>query len=282
MLTFSICCANNEIMALGEIELENLIIEDSSALLLVGGPDFPSGLADKYLCYVRGILGSGNEKDYRFVVAVLSDGSEEKECSTFSLDPPPERGQILSMPRKDIIKINTGIDLLKEETFSQKLIHVVFSQNSLEAVELLLQQDLLSPRRILQLSVGYPHVLDFILSERIIQFGKVLFDIFTDGNTLLHLCVSANNSASLKLILDTLEETTFQSLQKVTKERVQQFVELTNESESTALQVAVLKQSHECLVILLRTGADVGKVTLVNSRESSIQYFTYRILLPVS
>ena len=247
-------------MAIREVELENLIEKDKHVITVDSA--FPSGLVNKYLCYIADNNEGCYEKDYQFVIAVYGDGSEEKECRTLSIVLPPEKGEILFVSGKLVIEINSEIELLKVETFNQKLIKSVFSQESFEAVELLLHKNIFSLKRVIEISISYPQVFDFILSERLIEFGKILFEGFENGNTLLHLCVYANNSASLKIILDTLQDNTFQSLQEVTKERIQQFVEILNDSDNTALQLSVLKQNHECLVHLLRTGADVGKLLI--------------------
>ena len=240
-----------------QVELE-ILIEKEKQTVIVDTSTFPTGLANKYLCYTADNTGDCYEKEYKFVIAVFSDGCEEKECSILSLVLPPEKSQILFVPRTLVIEINSETELLKVDALNQKLVQSVFSQESFEAIELLLHQNIFSLKRILELSIHYPHVLEFVLSNQLIDFAKILFDSFENGNTLLHLCVYANKGVSIKLILDTLQETTFQSLQEVTKERIQQFVETANNSENTALQLSVLKHSHECLAHLLGAGADFG------------------------
>ena len=226
----------------------------------------PSGLTNKYLCYIADSTEGYFDKQNQLVLAIFPDNEKNTECQVTSLVLPNNKSQVFDIPCKLIIKLHSSIELLQEASFQEELIQIVFSQESFEVVELLLQQKIFSWSKFLLISIRYPHVLRYVLSETFIETNEILFHGLENGNTLLHMCVYANNSESMKLILGLFEHKSFQSQREITKETVHDFLNEKNLSENTALQLCTLKNSHECMLQLLTAGADVGKLYLYVGR----------------
>ena len=220
---------------------------------------FPSGLTNKYLCYIPDNPEGYFDKQNQLVVAIFPDNEKSTESKVTSLVLPNQKSQVFNIPCDLIIKLHSSIELLQKATFQEEFIQIVFSQESLEAVELLLQQNIFSWSRFLRISIRYPRVLQYALSEKFIETNGIHLHGLENGSTLLHVCVYENNSQSMKLVLELFEHKSFQSQREVTKETIQDFLNEKNLSENTALQLCVLKNSRECMLQLLTAGADVGR-----------------------
>ena len=221
---------------------------------------FPSGLNKKYLCYILDKPEGYFDKQNQLVLAIFPDNEKYTECKVISLVLPNQETRVFDIPCKLIIKLHSSIELLQKDTFREELIRIVFSQESFEAVELLLRQNIFSWSEFLQISIRYPKVLEYALTEKFIETNGIPLSGLENGNTLLHVCVYANNSESMKLVLGLFEDKSFQSQREITKETIQDFVNKKNLSENTALQLCTLQSSHECILQLLEAGADVGRL----------------------
>ncbi|KAI6651991.1 Ankyrin repeat protein [Oopsacas minuta] len=251
-------------MAEGEVELENLIQKDYY------NTSFSYELTNKYLCYISVNKDVFFEKQHQLVIAVIPEDSQNTKCSTLSLVLPTQDSQVILIPKDLVIKLHAGSEILENSNFLKEFIQIIFSQESFEAVELLLHQEIFSWSKFLTISIQFTRVLQFVLSEKLLEYGGFPFDSLENGNTLLHLCVYGNYCGSIKVILDLLGWKAFQSIKDVTKQDIQNFVDKTNSSDNTALQLCVLKHSHYCLLHLLEVGADIG---IVDMNRNSIFHF---------
>ena len=241
-------------MAVQELELESLISQDKLTETLQK-PKISSSLTNKSLCYIVDTDAAYYESESKIVIAVFGDN--KSECETQLLTIPPSTNMVSSKPRELFTKLDSDTELLKNTDFRHTLIQVVFQQDSFDAIELLLHQNIFSWEGFLRISVRFPLVLKFALETKLPNHEFPLKE-FADGNTLLHDCVEYDCAESMRLIFDTLHNEAFQSKKVVTKEMIQAFMDKRNDLNLNALYLSVAKPSHGCLTQLLKAGAGIG------------------------